>query len=121
MQAIGSTLVAEGLEWLLAHPRSTERAWGHNYAFDEVVGGTRQLKFEQEVDDFSSSPEFDPVLHDGQVLLQGHRSYNERWIDTATEPDTFAIENGDAALSGIEETDWLIRLEGLNGPLAAWG
>jgi len=121
MHAIGSTLVAEGLGWLLAHPRSIERALGHNYAFDELVGGARQLKFEREVDDFSSSPEFDPAIHDGQVLLQGHRSYNERWIDTVVEPDTFSSDNGNAALSGIEETDWLIRLEGLNGPLNAWG
>jgi hypothetical protein len=121
MEAIGSALVQEEMRWLLTHPRTTERAWGHNYAFDETVSRERQARFEREVEDFPSSPDFDPALNDGHVLIQGHGSYHARWIDTATEPETFADDNRSAAFQGIEETDWLVRLENLGGPLSRWG
>jgi hypothetical protein len=113
----GSTRLSEDLHWLSTHPRTRQRAWGHNFIYDPTIDPRRMDTFEAEFDSMHSSPDFDAGAHDGHAILQAHVRYYDRWVVGGVEPQTFSDEGELAAIPKFVETIWLVRFELLTRPL----
>ena len=109
--------LGEDLDWLSAHPRTRQRAWGHNFIYDPMIERDRMETFETEFESTLASPDFDTDVHDGHAILQAHANYYDRWIAAGDEPHTFGDQNALAAIPKFSETVWLVRFEILTRPL----
>lgn len=107
------------VQWLLTHPKSQVRAYGHNFKFDPKVSPERLDSFK---DAFSAPPPSHLMSEEerrgGHSILATHHFYHNRKIRRRiAEPETFGPSNGLASFRSFQENVWLVRLEVLTLPL----
>jgi len=107
--------LADLLEQLAAGSDPLEVAYGHNYLFEERVASTRQEGYEAALGLPSASL---------KAWRNRHRDYvyrKVRVIGQGETPETFTQANAEALLSGLDENQWIVRLENLDSVIARKG
>ena len=91
-----------------------EVACAHNFMFEERVPAVRQAKYESGLT-LDASATLD-------ACRNTHRDYLNRSIQVfGRVPDTFGHDNAEAALDGLDDAQYVLRLENIGRPLAMQG
>lgn len=87
-------------------------AYAHNYLFEERVAPARQKAYEEG---------YPPDLGELKAWMSHQQSYLDNHVRTlgARTPETFTAANAEALLAGLDERQYLVRIETLVRPLRA--
>lgn len=89
-------------------------AYGHNFHFEERILSQRQAKYEEALS-----------LPDASLAAwkDRHRSYlfHQVYLGRGQRPETFTTENAGAQVTGLAESQWIVRVENLDRALFHYG